>query len=86
MTADEKPYYDCIVLNGTVVTAADIARYDLAIKDGKIMLLAPTGHLTNTPATRVIDAEGAYVMVCCCPHQYMNHYNASRLTRVARRC
>ncbi|CRG87849.1 dihydropyrimidinase [Talaromyces islandicus] len=62
MTADEKPYYDCIVLNGTVVTAADIARYDLAIKDGKIMLLAPTGHLTNTPATRVIDAEGAYVM------------------------
>jgi dihydroorotase-like cyclic amidohydrolase len=63
MTVSEVPFYDCIVLNGTVVTAADVGRYDLAIKDGKIMLLAPAGHLTKTSATRVIDAEGAYVMV-----------------------
>ena len=57
------PSYDCIVLNGTVVTAADVGCCDVAIKDGKIMLLAPAGHLAQTSATRVIDAEGAYVMV-----------------------
>ncbi|KAE8351908.1 hypothetical protein BDV28DRAFT_162075 [Aspergillus coremiiformis] len=53
---------DCIVLNGTVVTAADIGRYDVGIKDGKIALLAPALALANVPASRVIDAEGAYVM------------------------
>ncbi|KAH8701583.1 aminohydrolase [Talaromyces proteolyticus] len=62
MTISEKPQYDCIILNGTVVTAADVGCYDIAIKDGKIMLLAPTGYLASAPATRVIDAEGAYVM------------------------
>jgi dihydropyrimidinase len=56
--------FDCIVLNGTVVTAADVGRYDIAIKDGKIALLAPSLSLRDVPAERVIDAEGAYVMVC----------------------
>lgn len=55
--------YDCLVLDGTVVTAADIGRYDIAIKDGKIALLAPALALKNAPAKRVINAEGAYVMV-----------------------
>jgi dihydropyrimidinase len=58
--------FDCIVLNGTVVTAADVGRYDIAIKDGKIALLAPSLSLRETPAGKVIDAEGAYVMVCSC--------------------
>ncbi|EAW14617.1 hydantoinase/dihydropyrimidinase family protein [Aspergillus clavatus NRRL 1] len=53
---------DCIILNGTVVTAADIGRYDIGIKDGKVALLAPAQALATTPAARVIDAEGAYVM------------------------
>ncbi|KAL2827778.1 putative allantoinase [Aspergillus cavernicola] len=53
---------DCIILNGTVVTAADIARYDIGIKDGKVSILAPALSLADSPATRVIDAQGAYVM------------------------
>ncbi|CEL11036.1 Putative Catalytic activity: dihydropyrimidinase catalyzes the conversion of 5 [Aspergillus calidoustus] len=55
---------DTIILNGTVVTAADIARYDIGIKDGKIALLAPAGSLADppSPTTRIIDAQGAYVM------------------------
>lgn len=56
--------FDCIVLDGTVVTAADIGRYDIGIKDGKIALLAPARALAKARASRVIDAEGAYVMVC----------------------
>ncbi|KAF9888662.1 hypothetical protein FE257_008420 [Aspergillus nanangensis] len=53
---------DCVVLNGTVVTAADTGRYDIGIKDGKIVLLAPAHSLKNVHANRVIDAEGGYVM------------------------
>ncbi|PWY94846.1 putative allantoinase [Aspergillus sclerotioniger CBS 115572] len=54
--------FDCIVLDGTVVTAADIGRYDIGIRDGKIALLAPARALEKARAARVIDAEGAYVM------------------------
>jgi hypothetical protein len=55
---------DTIILNGTVVTAADIGRYDIGTKDGKIAILAPAGSLADppSPATRIIDAQGAYVM------------------------
>lgn len=55
--------YDLLVVNGTVVTAADVGRYDIAVKDGKIALLAPTGALAGASASRIIDAEGGYVMV-----------------------
>ncbi|PCG90710.1 Hydantoinase/dihydropyrimidinase [Penicillium occitanis (nom. inval.)] len=54
--------FDCVVLDGMVVTAADVGRYDIAIKDGKIALLAPARSLVTVKATRVIDAQGAYVM------------------------
>ncbi|PYI06899.1 putative allantoinase [Aspergillus sclerotiicarbonarius CBS 121057] len=54
--------FDCIVLDGTVVTAADIGRYDIGIRDGKIALLAPARALAKVRASQVIDAEGAYVM------------------------
>lgn len=60
-------HFDCIVLDGTVTTAADIGRYDIGIKDGKIALLAPAHSLASTSAARVIDAEGAYVMVMLSP-------------------
>lgn len=56
--------YDLLVVNGLVVTASDTAHYDIAIKDGKIALLAPQGSLSKEDAARVIDAEGGYVMVC----------------------
>jgi len=50
--------FDLLVVNGLVVTASDTARYDIAIKDGKIALLAPPGVLSASSAKRVIDAEG----------------------------
>jgi len=55
--------FDLLVVNGLVVTASDLAHYDIAIKDGKIALLAPPGMLSKTGAKKVIDAEGGYVMV-----------------------
>jgi dihydropyrimidinase len=58
----EMDAFDLIVINGLVVTASDTASYDIAIKDGKIAMLAPPGVLSATKTTRVIDAEGGYVM------------------------
>lgn len=55
--------YDLLVINGLVVTASDIGPYDIAIKDEKIALLAPTGSLKEIAAKRVLDAQGGYVMV-----------------------
>ncbi len=55
--------FDLLVINGLVVTASDTANYDIAIKDGKIALLAPPGVLKAESAKKVIDAEGGYVMV-----------------------
>jgi dihydropyrimidinase len=55
--------FDLLVVNGLVVTASDTANYDIAVKNGKIVLLAPPGVLSKDKASRVIDAEGGYVMV-----------------------
>ena len=55
--------YDLLILNGLVVTASDIGHYEIAIKNGKIALLAPAGSLTRARAKCTIDAEGGYVMV-----------------------
>ncbi|KAI2468218.1 D-hydantoinase [Annulohypoxylon bovei var. microspora] len=54
--------YDLVITNGICVTASDIAALDIAIKDEKITLLAPSGSLAGTSAIRVIDAEGGYIM------------------------
>ncbi|GAD99295.1 allantoinase, putative [Paecilomyces variotii No. 5] len=54
--------YDLLVINGIVATAADVGSYDIAIKDGKIALLAPTGSLAGLAAQKTIDAQGGYVM------------------------
>ena len=59
----EMDSFDLVVLNGVVVTASDVAEYDIAIKDEKVALLAPKGLLANVKAGRVIDAQGGYVMV-----------------------
>ncbi|KAL4878201.1 putative allantoinase [Aspergillus karnatakaensis] len=53
--------FDTVILNGTVVTASDIAKYDIGITSGKISLLAPANSLSSAPATRTIDAQGGYV-------------------------
>lgn len=55
--------FDLVVTNGVCVTAADVAPLDIGIKGGKIVLLAPSGSLSNAKASRHIDAEGGYVMV-----------------------
>lgn len=69
--------FDCVILNGVVVSAADVGQYDIGIKDGKIALLAPAWSLKNTPATRVIDAEGAMVMVSS-SHYRLEKFNVWR--------
>lgn len=55
--------YDLVITNGVCVTASDVAAWDLAIKDEKIVLQAPSGSLAHANARRVINAEGGYVMV-----------------------
>jgi dihydropyrimidinase len=55
--------FDLVVTNGVCATSADVAPLDIGIKDEKIVLLAPSGSLSQAKALRVIDAEGGYVMV-----------------------
>lgn len=55
--------YDLVITGGLCVTASDIAPLDIAIKDEKMVLLAPCGSLSQAKAVKVIDAEGGYVMV-----------------------
>lgn len=55
--------YDLVITNGICVTASDIAPLDIAVKDEKIILLAPSGSLKTAATARLIDAEGGYVMV-----------------------
>ena len=55
--------YDLVITNGICVTATDIAPLDIAIKGEKIALLAPSGSLAKAKSTKVVDAEGGYVMV-----------------------
>lgn len=50
--------YDLAIRGGTVVTAADVTRCDVGIKDGRIAILAETVD----DATKVIDASGLLVM------------------------
>jgi predicted amidohydrolase len=54
---------DLIIKNGVVVTAADLGKYDIGVKDGKIVILAPSIKAEESPNARVIDAEGAFVTV-----------------------
>ncbi|SPN99080.1 probable DAL1 - Allantoinase [Cephalotrichum gorgonifer] len=54
--------FDCVVIDGTVVTAVDTGRYDIGIKDGKIAILAPARSLLSAKTSRLIDAEGGLVM------------------------
>ena len=55
--------FDLVIINGICVTAGDVAPYDIAIKGEKVALLAPSGSLAQAKATRMIDAEGAYITV-----------------------
>ena len=51
--------YDLLIKNGKVVTASDIYPADIAIRNGKVILVGQ--DLDTALAEEVIDAEGAYV-------------------------
>lgn len=53
--------FDLLIKNGIVVTASDEVRADVAVKDGKVVMLAL--GLEAPEDCRVIDAEGGYVTV-----------------------
>src|SRR5215469_10101107 len=52
--------FDTLVVNGRVVTATDTYPGDIAITNGKIEAVGQ--NLSRENATRVIDAEGKYVL------------------------
>ena len=58
--------FDLIIKNGIIVTAADVGKYNIGVKDGKIAILAPSIKSEDSPNARVIDAEGAFVTVQLC--------------------
>lgn len=79
--------YDLVITNAVCVTAADVSPYDVAIRDEKIVLLAPSGSLKDAKTKRLIDAEGGYVMVFTLPsdfHLKINdlHYLTARRNRL----
>jgi dihydropyrimidinase len=57
--------YDLLVLNGLVVTDQETSELDIAVKDGKIVEVAPRGSLNGVKAAKTIDAEGGMIMVSC---------------------
>ncbi|KAG9605307.1 D-hydantoinase, partial [Aureobasidium melanogenum] len=54
--------YDLVVINGLVVTAADVFQSCIAVKDGKIRTLATSFSREEIGDAQIIDAEGAFVM------------------------
>ncbi|WWC96579.1 dihydropyrimidinase [Kwoniella sp. B9012] len=52
--------FDLIIKNGAVVTSDGVGRYEIGIKDGKIIQLSPS--IDSGLAKEIIDAEGGYVM------------------------
>lgn len=55
-----KETYELIIKNGDVVLPGEVRKLDLAVKNGKIAALGE--ELPVYPDTRVIDAEGQYVL------------------------
>lgn len=55
-----KESYELIIRNGDVVLSGEVLKLDIGVKDGKIAALAP--ELPAVPETRVIDAQGQYVL------------------------
>ncbi|WP_054939387.1 allantoinase [Paenibacillus ihuae] len=55
-----KETYELIIKNGDVVLPGEVRKLDIAVKNGKIAALGE--ELPVYPDTRVIDAEGQYVL------------------------
>jgi len=56
--------FDLVIKNGIVVSASDETRCDIAVKDGKVVLLMQDVPVPE--GCQVIDAEGGYVTVSVC--------------------
>ena len=50
---------DLLIKNGTIVTAKESYKADIAVKDGKIALI---GKELDVPADKVVDASGKLVL------------------------
>jgi dihydroorotase-like cyclic amidohydrolase len=59
--------FDLIIKNGLVATAADLGKYDIGVKNGKIAILALSIDPKESPGAKVIDAEGAFATVISSP-------------------
>jgi dihydropyrimidinase len=55
--------FDLLVLNGLVVTHDKTGELDIAVKDGKIAKVVPSGALGRVKAKKTIDAQRGMVMV-----------------------
>lgn len=55
-----KESFELIIRNGEVVLPGEVVKLDIAVKDGKIAMLGR--DLPALPDTRIIDAEGLYVL------------------------
>lgn len=51
--------FDLIIKGGQIVTASDVYAADVAIRDGKIVLV---GRELNFPTKRIVDATGKYLL------------------------
>jgi dihydropyrimidinase len=51
--------FDLIIKGGQIVTASDVYTADLAIRDGKIVLI---GRELDFPAPKIVDASGKYLL------------------------
>ncbi|KAK3079223.1 hypothetical protein LTS18_005423, partial [Coniosporium uncinatum] len=54
--------YDLLIINGVVVTDSATKECDVAVKEEKIVALEPRGSFASAKASKIIDAEGGYVM------------------------
>ena len=52
---------DVLIRGGTVVSPQSSSRFDLGIQDGRIVVFA-TPNSVDLAATRIIDAQGKYVV------------------------
>lgn len=55
-----KESYELVIKNGNVVLPDQVLKLDIAVSEGKIVALGE--ELSLAPLTKVIDAEGIYVL------------------------
>ncbi|QEK11792.1 dihydropyrimidinase [Crassaminicella thermophila] len=51
---------DLVIKNGTIITATDTYKADIAVEDGKIIMIGK--NITQTEGAKLVDASGKYVL------------------------